>query len=124
MTKLDAAYAAALQQACRERRNGDHAAAFQALERAHVLGQRRIDRHLYVHWRMLGIGLARSDWREVRGQLWRLLLSPFGHLLGRLPLGNTGGANISAFVSLPIDAELQALLDEIAAPHSRPPSAS
>lgn len=85
-------------------------AAFSRLENAHVLGQRRFLWHAKVHLWMLRVGWAQKDAREVRGQLWRLFLTPLGHLTGRLPLGNTGGANVSAFAPMPIPTELQAML--------------
>ncbi len=83
---------------------------FAHLERAHVLGQRYFLPHLQVHLWMLQIGWARRDGKEVLGQITRLLLTPLGHLTGRLPLGNTGGANVSAFQPMPIAPELDALL--------------
>lgn len=95
---------------------GEHMAAnnatsaFAALKRAHVLGQLDFVPHLRVHWQMLRVGWAVSDWREVTGQLTRLALVPVGHLVGRLPVGNTGGANVSAFKSMPISPELEQLL--------------
>jgi hypothetical protein len=88
------------------------AAAVPLLERAHVLGQRDIGRHWQVHRMMLRTGWMLADAREVRGQLLRLALIPLGHLLGRLPLGNTGRSNVSAFEPMPIAPELQRLLDE------------
>lgn len=117
LSRLDSAYEAAMQMAAQFTDQGDHAAAFSLLERAHVLGQSALGRHLRVHVQMLRTGVAQGDRREVVGQLWRLFLTPFGHLFGRLPIGNTGRANISAFQSLPIDAELQVLLDEAAGPN-------
>ena len=61
---------------------------------------------------MLRISWARRDGREVRGQILRLLLIPLGHLTGRLPLGNTGGANVSAFRPMPIAPDLDAILQQ------------
>lgn len=86
--------------------------AFARLERAHVLGQRRFIWHTRTHWWMLRVGWAQRDAREVAGQLWRLFLTPLGHLTGRLPIGNTGGANVSAFQPMPIPAELEAILKQ------------
>ena len=86
--------------------------AFLHLENAHVLGQPYFLSHMQVHLWMLRIGLARRDWHEVMGQITRLLLTPLGHMTGRLPLGNTGGANISAFQPMPISPELDALLKQ------------
>ncbi|NRF71188.1 DUF3703 domain-containing protein [Aquincola sp. S2] len=88
----------------------DPAAALAALRRAHVLGQRDFGRHLHVHWLMLRVAWKLGDAREVVGQLWRLLLVPLGHLSGRLPEGNPGTADVSAFAPRAVPAELAALL--------------
>lgn len=109
-TELDAAFDAALTGARLRYRAGDLRTCFALLERAHVLGQRRLGRHLRVHAWMLKVGWTLRDWREVQGQLLRLALTPLGHLTGRLPAGNTGGASVSAFAPMPIPDELQALL--------------
>ena len=85
-------------------------AAFEQLERVHVLGQRRFVRHLLVHLWMLRIGWAARDGLEVCGQLLRLMLVPLGHLSGRLPTGNTGGAKVGAFAAMPVAADLAPLL--------------
>jgi hypothetical protein len=110
-TELDAAFDAALTGARLRYRAGDLRTCFALLERAHVLGQRRLGRHLRVHASMLKVGWALRDWREVRGQLLRLALTPLGHLTGRLPVGNTGGANVGAFAPMPIPDDLRRLLE-------------
>lgn len=107
-----AAFEASMSEASRLLATGDAPAAFARLERAHVLGQRDFGPHLRVHARMLRVAWSRGDGREVRGQVLRLALVPLGHLLGRLPLGNTGGANVSAFQPMDVPAELQRLLDD------------
>src|SRR3546814_13656885 len=38
-----------------------------------------------------------ADWREAAGQATRLFLIPLGSFTGRLPIGNSGRANVSAF---------------------------
>ena len=91
-------------------RTGDLQSAFSLLERAHVLGQSPLRRHWTVHVWMLRVGWRRGDTSEVTGQLLRLVLAPLGHLTGRLPVGNTGGSNVSAFASLPVPPDLQKLL--------------
>jgi hypothetical protein len=93
-------------------RAGDLQAAFSQLERAHVLGQSQLGRHWAVHVWMLRIGWRQGDPSEVAGQLLRLALTPLGHLTGRLPVGNTGGSNVSALASLPVPPDLQTLLTE------------
>lgn len=108
---LDEAFEAAMIAADLRFRAGDRRSAFTLLERAHVLGQRCFGRHMRVHRQMLRVAWDGRDWREVRGQLLRLFLTPLGHLTGRLPVGNTGGSNVSAFAPMPVPPELQALLD-------------
>ena len=125
--RLPAAIQIAFRQTLRQARldfdRGELAAAFAQLERAHILGQRALGAHLRVHGWMLRIAIARRDAREMRGQLWRLLLTPLGHLSGRLPVGNTGGANVSAFAAMPIPADLQAILhDARDIPTRQPPT--
>lgn len=84
------------------------------LEAAHVLGQTRLKPHLVTHARMLALGWETGDGREVLGQLLRLLLVPLGHLTGRLPLGNAGRSNISAFQAMPIREDIAALIEQVA----------
>ncbi len=106
-----AAFEAALSESGQQFAAGDAAAALLSLERAHVLGQRDFGPHLGVHLRMLRVAVALRDWHEVRGQLLRIALVPFGHLLGRLPRGNTGASNVSAFAPMTIPPALERLLD-------------
>lgn len=106
------AFASSMADADRHARGGNLKAAFAALERAHVLGQRDFLSHLRVHGRMLRIGWRARDVREVVGQITRLALVPLGHVSGRLPLGNTGGANVDAFAPMPIPPDLAHLLEE------------
>lgn len=100
-----------LQAAASAYRAGKLDLAFGLMEEAHVLGQRYFFPHWRTHAWMLRIGMARHDGREVAGQIGRLFVTPFGHLTGRLPIGNTGGADVSAFVSLPIPDHLQTILN-------------
>ena len=106
------AFEAAMSQARQHRAAGDEKSAFAALERAHVLGQLDFVPHLRVHWQMLRVGWSAGDRREVAGQLMRIALVPVGHLIGRLPVGNTGGANVSAFKPMVISPELERLIEE------------
>lgn len=106
-----AAFEAALSEAGHRLALGDAAAALESLQRAHVLGQSDFGPHLKVHLRMLRVGLTSRDWREVRGQVLRITLVPIGHLLGRLPRGNTGAATVSAFAPMAIAPDIERLLD-------------
>ena len=81
------------------------------LERAHVLSQPMAVAHVRTHVAMLGYGLRRRDRREIIGQLVRLVVAAPGTWTGRYPVGNTGGANVSALKPMPIPDDLQAVLN-------------
>lgn len=88
----------------------DFEQAFHHLERAHILGQCYVIPHTISHWWMLKVGWQRQDSREIRGQLLRIAGSL---VLSRIwvPLGNTGGANVSPVQPMPIPDDLKLLLD-------------
>lgn len=92
-------------------RVGDVGGAWWALERAHILSQSKLSLHLHVHWAMLGYAIRLRDLREVAGQFVRLALAPLGALAGRIPAGNTGRSNVSAFQPMPIPADLRSAID-------------
>jgi hypothetical protein len=94
------------------RDRGDTIAEWAHLERAHILSQPMARSHLVTHLRMLGAAWRRRDGREIGGQLLRLLLAVPGTLSGRYPVGNTGGADVSAFTPMPIPDDLATLLEE------------
>ena len=87
---------------------GDLDTAFHRLERAHILGQRRLWTHLVTHVWMLGIGWQRRDRREIAGQILRLIATFPAALIGWVPAGNTGGANVSALKPMPLPPEFEA----------------
>ena len=89
------------------------ARAFAHLERAHILGQRSLTRHWRAHWWMLKVGVRLQDRREVAGQLVRLLAVIPGFIFGWIPLGNTGGANVSAVRPMPLPDDLKATLGPV-----------
>jgi len=96
----------AMSRAAAAERQGDFALAFAELERAHILGQRWLLRHLRAHWAMLQIARKTGDRREAAGQITRLIGSPFFWLVGWLPKGNPGGANISPVKPVPLQGDL------------------
>jgi hypothetical protein len=95
-----------LDEAVRDFRAGDLDVAFTRLERAHILGQLRFADHAAAHFWMLRVGLARRDAREVCGQVLRLVATMPSHLIGWLPIGNTGGANVSPVKPMPLPPDL------------------
>ncbi|WNG31822.1 DUF3703 domain-containing protein [Cystobacter fuscus] len=99
-----------LRQSAEAETRGELPTAWRLLERAHILSQAHAGAHLRVHWRMFTFAWRRRDMHELLGQVPRLLLAGPGSLLGRAPLGNTGGASVGIFTPMPIPEELQALL--------------
>jgi hypothetical protein len=97
---------------------GDLELAFTHLERAHVIGQTFVGAHTQTHWIMLKLELRRRRPGAVLGQVVRLVLGIIGSAIGVVPVGNTGGTDISMFKRLPIAPELRDFADE-ASPDNR-----
>lgn len=92
------------------RRSGDRERCWELLEDAHVLSQPWAIWHVRVHGSMLVAGAGARDWREVWGQLVRLVVAGPGSATGRYPVGNTGRARVPATRPMPIRDELADLL--------------
>lgn len=90
---------------------GKPTAAWRALERAHIVSQPYLGLHLASHWAMLSYALCQRNNREVIGQCLRLALAPLGAIVRRVPVGNTGRSNVSAFRPLPIPHDLLARMN-------------
>lgn len=84
--------------------------AWRQLERAHILSQPFAGLHVKVHLRMIGRAFRDRKWRELFGQVPRLLLAGPGSLFGRYPRGNRGTTVISMFRPEPLPDELATLL--------------
>ena len=85
--------------------------AFQHLERAHVIGQTFVDAHARAHWLMFILEIRRRRVGAAFGQAVRIVLGAIGSAVGIVPVGNTGGTDISMFKRLPIPPELQEIID-------------
>jgi len=106
-TTLRAAWQQEHDAARRARAAGDGAEEWRRLERAHILSQPLAGPHLRTHGLMLAAATRRRDGGEILGQLLRIALAVPGSLSGRYPLGNTGGADVSAFVPMPVPDDLR-----------------
>ena len=84
---------------------------FSHLERAHILGQSYIIPHTRSHWWMLKVGLKQRNFREVFGQVTRIIASIIFSRFW-VPLGNTGGANVNPVKPMPIPEDLQKIMNE------------
>jgi hypothetical protein len=94
-------------------RGGDLAAAWAALERAHILSQPSAWLHTRAHAAMLACAVRTGDVREILGQVVRLALGGLGSALGRFPAGNTGRARVPIDRPMPIPLDLQAVFAEV-----------
>ena len=93
------------------RDRGDVAGEWKHLERAHILSQPLAGAHVRTHLAMLAYAFRRRAPREIVGQLLRLVVAGPGSWTGRYPVGNTGGADVSAFRPMPVPDDLRAILE-------------
>lgn len=84
--------------------------AWRHLERAHIIGQAYPGEHTYAHWQMLKFGIRIKSSREVIGQIPRLLVGGVKSFVGRIPVGNTGGANVHPLKPMEIPDDLKKIL--------------
>ena len=84
--------------------------AWRHLERAHILGQPWAVEHSEVHWIMLKFGFAIKSWKEIRGQILRLVFGGVKSFVGKIPTGNTGGADVPPLQVMEIPADLREIL--------------
>ncbi len=90
--------------------SGNIKGAWLHLERAHILGQRYPLEHTVVHWKMLLFGFKIKNRKEIIGQIPRLIFGGIKSFVGKVPLGNPGGANVPPLKSFPLEIELQNIL--------------
>lgn len=96
---------------------GRRVEAWHFLERAHVIGQYHPVSHTGIHVRMLFFAIRGFDVREILGQMVRVTVGWIGSLLNRIPVGNTGGANVPILASMPIPQDLRELLADADTEH-------
>jgi hypothetical protein len=92
--------------------HGESAVAFAHLERAHVLGQASTVEHVRVHWHMLVWALRQRRPGECLGQAFRIAGAATKTAIGLVPYGNTGGSDVSPFKRMPIEPELEKLIQQ------------
>jgi hypothetical protein len=92
---------------------GELEAGFSHLERAHIIGQAFVMPHAKSQWLMLKVEFRRTRVLAVFGQVVRIVLGVLGSAVGIVPVGNTGGTDISMFKRMPIEPELQSIIDGV-----------
>ena len=92
--------------------NGNLKDAWNHLERAHILGQKYPYAHSYVHLKMLQFGFIIKSGKEILGQIPRLIFGGVKSFVGKIPVGNPGGANVPPLKSFTIEKELQEIFSK------------
>ena len=100
-------YKAELNKYRTEYSNRDLKKAWNHLERAHIIGQKYPYAHTFVHWKMLQFGIKIKNRKEIMGQIPRLIFGGVKSFVGKIPLGNPGGANVPPLKQFPIENELK-----------------
>lgn len=91
----------------------DFEAAWTALQRAHILGQRNAVAHTIAHWNMLKLAWKQRDFREVRGQLLPVLIAaPLTLLYGQIRALRGGKANVNNSERMSIPEDIQQILNQ------------
>ncbi|HEU4496130.1 MAG TPA: DUF3703 domain-containing protein [Flavobacterium sp.] len=81
-------------------------------ERAHIIGQCYPLQHSYVHWQMLKFGIKIKNTKEILGQITRLIFGGVKSFVGKVPIGNTGGANVPPLRPMEIPKDIQDILNK------------
>lgn len=92
--------------------NNNLSSAWNHLERAHIIGQKYPMPHTYVHWKMLRFGFKIKSRKEIIGQLPRLVFGGVKSFVGKVPVGNPGGANVPPLKPFPIEKDLTELFSK------------
>jgi hypothetical protein len=90
---------------------GELETGFSHLERAHVIGQIFVVPHARSHGLILTLEIRRRQPVAALGQVARLVLGILGSAVGKVPVGNTGGSNVSMFKTMPISPELKSIIE-------------
>lgn len=88
----------------------DLSRAWRQLERAHILGQPWAVEHTHVHLLMLKFGFKSKNWQEILGQIPRLLVGGVKSFVGKIPVGNTGGANVPPLRPMEIPEDIKEMI--------------
>ena len=107
--KLKNAYCLEMDEAIRFYKLNELDSAFHHLERAHILAQNYTIPHTKSHWWMLKVGVKQHNFREVFGQITRIIASVLFSKIW-VPTGNTGGANVNPLKPMPVPEDLNKIM--------------
>jgi len=89
---------------------GNLHSAWRQLERAHIIGQSWPKEHSHTHWLMLKFGLKIKNTKEIVGQVPRLIFGGVKSFVGKIPVGNTGGADVPRLQPMEIPEDLKKMI--------------
>ena len=89
---------------------GNLHSAWKQLERAHIIGQSWPKEHSHTHWLMLKFGLKIKNTKEIVGQVPRLIFGGVKSFVGKIPVGNTGGADVPPLRPMEIPEDLKKMI--------------
>ena len=92
---------------------GELETSFPHLERAHIIGQAFVVPHVTSHWLMLRVEFRRRRAMAALGQVARIVLGTLGSAVGVVPVGNTGGTDVSMFKRMAVAPDLQSIIDGV-----------
>lgn len=90
--------------------NGNPGEASKHLENAHVLGQESTYWHVVTHLNMARWAIHQRNFKELLGQLIRIVGAATKTAIGLVPPGNTGGSNVSPFKPMQLTEEHEVLI--------------
>lgn len=90
---------------------GDIPAAWNHLERSHIMSQGLALAHVKAHFKMLKLAFRLRNHGEAIGQVHRLILAGPASLLRVFPKGNVGSARVSATLPMAIPSDVQKILE-------------
>jgi len=105
-------YNAELEKYRNEYSNENLKTAWNHLERAHIIGQKYPYTHTFVHWKMLEFGIKIKSGKEIIGQIPRLIFGGVKSFVGKIPVGNPGGANVPPLKPFPLENELEKIFEK------------
>jgi hypothetical protein len=82
------------------------------LERSHILGQPYPYHHTLVHKKMFQFAIKTRNFHEILGQIPRLFMGGILSFVNKIPVGNTGGANVPALQPMEIPEELRQIINQ------------
>lgn len=87
--------------------------AWKLMEEAHIFSQPFPGVHFYVHLRMLFLGIRVRDYKEIFGQIVRLLLAMPSSFFRVYSIGNTGRSSLSFFSSRPLPSKVALKMQQL-----------